>query len=181
MKYIETRMARVIWREIQDVKNSNWYFDKFRACWGSRQFRVIDKICRYIRICFTVEIPNRVRCTNAIRETQSNRIVPILSPVCALFRTRVYRLPPRPIIQTFVNICLLNATGWWGATGGVDGLVKWKSKSTGTARPRVHDRCARPEFSIVNHNRRTTPTCAPAVVQAGMQMRVTLTEFPVFH
>lgn len=47
--------------------------------------------------------------------------------------------------------------------GGVDGSVKWKSKSTGTAalsRVYVRDRCARPEFSIVIHDRRTTPTRA---------------------
>lgn len=68
------------------------------------------------------------------------------------------------IIQSFVNICLLNAKE---RRGGVDGLVKWKSKSMGTAVLALRSLRKSAEFSIVNHDRRTTPTCAlrPTVVQ----------------
>lgn len=71
------------------------------------------------------------------------------------------------IIQSFVNICLLNVKGRGG--GGIDVLVKWKSKSTGTAV------LAGLIVAQVRHSRSwitiggpATPMCAPAVVQVEM-------------
>jgi hypothetical protein len=118
--------------------------------------------------------------------------LPVVCIAAYIMQSARIRRLLRSIIQSLVNICLSRmrererrSEGWrgeGGGGGGLDGPVKWKSKSTGAAvlgveasRHRV-----RPEFSSVNHDRPLASACRPAGrlrKRAGMQMRVTLTEF----
>lgn len=97
-----------------------------------------------------------------------------------LFRMRVYRLLRiATIIQSFVNICLLNVKG-----RGAGSTALLNGNRNRRARPSSRLQSLR-KAGILDRESQSTyglrPRATPAVVQAEMQMRVTLTKFPVFH